>query len=385
MARVLQLVTELVVGGATLSMLDFAENMADEHEIVIAHGRLDDPANAAARRARGRFATYELPRLARPLVPREDIAAARAFAALCRRLRPDLIHTHSSKAGFIGRVGAGVTSAPLLHTIHGWGHTPLDSPQRRRLLINAERLAARRTTKLIAVSPEVRDEGLALRIGNPDRYAVIGEPVDMAPRAADFNAARAAARAQLKLPPDADVVGWVGRFSPQKDPQVLAEALTRLLDERHNAYAVLIGDGPDRELVAQRLREEIRARRVFMAGERPDVRQLYPAFDVLLHTTLWEGHPRVVREALAERVPVVTGRVSGTSVLATDARLGVQVKPGDVDAYVWAMEMILGPGGLRAPVAESALAPLRAVADEPYRSMRELYDSALAQTRGERG
>ncbi len=382
MARVLQLVTELVVGGASLSMLDLAEDLAGEHELIIAHGVLEDPDNAAARRAHARFPTYELPRLARPIDIRNDLAATRGFAALCRHLRPDVIHTHSSKAGLIGRLGAPRRTVRF-HTIHGWGHTPIDPPLTRHLLVNAERLAALRTTKLIAVSPEVRDEGLALRIGRPRQYAVIGEPVDMSARGHDFDAARAAARAALKLPPDADVIGWVGRLAAQKDPRTLADVLSRLLLERHNAYAVLVGDGPDRALVESLLRAEITERRVRMTGERDDVRELYAAFDVLLHTSRWEGHPRVVREALAERVPVVTARVAGTDVVSGDIRFGVEVEPGNVRAFVDALTTILDSAHRRAPIDDEALAPLRASADEPYRLTRELYDIALAQARRE--
>lgn len=379
MARVLQVVTELVVGGASLTMLDFAEDLAAEHEVVIAHGQLDDPANAAVRRARAHFASYELPRLGRPLEPRADLLATRAFAALCRRLRPDVIHTHSSKAGFIGRLGAPPASAIRLHTIHGWGHTPLDTRSRRGLLIAAERLAARRTTKLIAVSAEVRDQGLALRIGRPDQYAVIGAPVDMRPQGGrDFSAARERARAALRLPQDAEVVGWVGRFSAQKDPAALAAVLTTLLSGRHNAYAVLIGDGPQRAAVEHELAAQIADRRVLMTGLRADVRDLLAAFDVLVHTSRWEGHPRIVREALAERVPVVSAEVSGIGELATDSRLGALVPVGDTAAYAAALDAILDAPTRRAPIDECALAPLRANADEPYRLMRELYATALA-------
>lgn len=384
MARVLQVVTELVVGGASLSMLDLAEDLASEHELLIAHGVLEDPGNAAARRAHARFATYELPRLARPIDVGNDLAATRAFAALCRRLRPDVIHTHSSKAGLVGRLGASPGSVRF-HTIHGWGHTPIDPPLTRRLLVNAERLAALRTTKLIAVSPEVRDEGLALRIGRPRQYAVIGEPVDMRARSPDFGAARAAARAQLRLPPDADVIGWVGRFAPQKDPRTLADVLSRVLVERHNAYAVLVGDGPDRALVESLLRPEAAERRVRFTGERDDVRELYPAFDVLVHTSRWEGDPRVVREALAERVPVVTARVAGTDVVSSDSRFGVEVESGNVGVFVDALARILDSGYLRAPIDDTALASLRAGADESYRLTRELYEAALAQPRRQRG
>ena len=380
MARVLQVVTELVVGGASLTMLDFAEDLASEHELLIAHGRLDDPGNAAARRARERFPTYELPRLARPLQLQTDLLATRSFAALCRHLRPDVIHSHSSKAGFIARLGAPPGVLARFHTVHGWGHTPLDPASRRELLVGAERLAALRTTKLIAVSPEVRAEGLALRIGRQDQYAVIGAPVDMRPHAGyfDFDSARAEARSQLRLPQDAEVIGWVGRFSAQKDPDALVAVLSALLARRHNAYAVLIGDGPDRDAVQARLASEIAERRVLPLGVREDVRALYPAFDVLLHTSRWEGHPRVVREALAERVPVVTARAGGTSVVAGDPLLGAEVEPGDTVAYCTALEAILDEPSRRAPIDPLALAPLRATAAEPYRLMRELYASALA-------
>jgi glycosyltransferase involved in cell wall biosynthesis len=381
-ARVLQVVTELVVGGASLSMLDFAEDLAGEHELLIAHGVLNDPRNAAARRAQARFPSYELRRLARPIDVRNDLAAVRAFAALCRHVRPDVIHTHSSKAGFVGRLGSPRRTVRF-HTIHGWGHTPIDPPLTRHLLVNAERLAALRTTKLIAVSPEVREEGLALGIGRAGQYTVIGAPVDMRPHAADHERARAKARAELKLPEDADVVGWVGRFSPQKAPLALVAVLKELLGARHNAYAVLIGDGPLRSDVELKLHAEITERRIRLTGVRSDVRALYPAFDVLLHPSYWEGDPRVVREALAERVPVVTARVGGTGFISHDLRLGREVDPGDTDAYVAALGQILDVAGLRAPVDDAALAPLRASADEPYRLTRELYDTALAQARRE--
>jgi len=386
MARVLQLVTELVVGGATLTMLDFAEDLACEHELVIAHGRLDDPGNAAARRARARFPTYELPRLLRPLDARTDLLAARSFAALCRQLRPQVIHTHSSKAGFVGRLGALPVGGVRLHTIHGWGHTPVDPPRRRELLIGAERLAALCTTKLIAVSPEVRDEGLALGIGRPGQYAVIGSPVDMRPDGGhdDFESARAQARLRMRLPQDAEVIGWVGRFSAQKDPEALVAVLGELLTRRHNAYAVLVGDGLQRTLVQAQLSSEIAERRVRLLGVRDDVRALYPAFDVLLHTSRWEGHPRVVREALAERVPVVTARVGGTSLVSGDPLLGVEVAPGDVRAYCSALATILDSPQRRAPIDVHALSALRAGAGEPYRLMRELYAAALEHTREQR-
>ena len=296
-----------------------------------------------------------------------------------------MIHTHSSKAGFLGRIGAPPETPVLLHTIHGWGHTPLDGRLRRVALVNAERLAARRTTKLIAVSREVMEEGVALRIGRPAQYEVIGAPVDMRPRDPDFTAARAAARAALRIAPDAEVVGWVGRFSAQKDPRTLVDVVTRLLAARDHTQVVLIGDGPDRALVQRQLASEIAERRVRLTGARDDVRTLYPAFDVLLHTSLWEGQPaRRARGARRTR----SRRQRATSVarreLAGDPRLGAVVPVGDAHAFVGALSEILDSPTLRAPIDDTALAPLRAVAREPYRLMRELYRAALANAAGER-
>ncbi len=378
MARILQLVTELVVGGASLTMLDFAEDLANEHELHIAHGRLYERDNAAIRRARANFPTYEIPSLVRPLSGRDDASAVRAFNSLCRMLEPDLVHSHSSKAGIVGRVGVPTEVGARLHTVHGWGHTPLDDSRRRFALIAAERAAALRTTRLIAVSEEVRDEGLALGIGSRDLYAVIGAPVDMRRPQLDFEAARLRARERLRLPIDAEVIGWIGRFTAQKDLRTLAEVVRRVLLERHNSYVAMIGGGPERGLIEHVLHAEILERRVRLVGERDDVGELYRAFDLLIHTSRWEGHPRVVREALASAVPVVSARVSGTRELATDERLGALVEPGDVPAYVSALSRILDSPNRRAPIDEAALEPLRATADEPYQLMRELYRSVIA-------
>jgi len=226
---------------------------------------------------------------------------------------------------------------------------------------------------LIAVSEEVRDQGLALRIGRPEQYAVIGAPVDMRPTDHDHQRARAAARARLQLPPEGEVVGWVGRFGAQKDPETLVAVVAGLLAERRDAHAVLVGDGPLRARVERGLAAEISSRRVILTGASDAVRPLYPAFDVLVHTSRWEGHPRAVRESLAERVPVVSARVSGTAELASDSRLGSLVEPGDVSGFRRDLAAILDSPARRAPIDDAVLEPLRARADEPYRLMRELY------------
>jgi glycosyltransferase involved in cell wall biosynthesis len=187
----------------------------------------------------------------------------------------------------------------------------------------------------------------------------VPESVDFSPSDRDFTAARERARRALRLEPEAPVVGWVGRFMPQKDPEALAQAMTRLLTVDAGVQGVLIGDGPDRAQVESHLGRSGLSERVTFVGFRRDVRSLYPAFDVLLHTSKWEGQPRVVQEAIAERVPVVTARAPGTRDLMRTADVGVEVPPGDVDGLVAGVRAILHNESRRAPLAPDAV---RAVA-----------------------
>jgi glycosyltransferase involved in cell wall biosynthesis len=379
MARVIQLVTELVVGGASMSMLEMAEDLSVSHDVHIAHGLLDDPDNPVARRARSSLPTHELPALRRRLSPRNDVAACRSVAALCRRLAPEILHTHSSKAGIVGRLGVPSTIPIVLHTIHGWGHTPLDPAPRRRLMIAAERLAARRTTKLIAVSQDVRDEGIACGIGDSSQYEVIGAPVDLTRSSTAFAIERVDARRRLKIPQDVDVVGWVGRFGEQKDPRTLVEVIAAVLEARSQTTAVLIGDGPQRSFVERHLARYAADERVVMTGIREDVRSLYPAFDVLVHPTRWEGHPRVIQESIASGVPVVTARVNGTREILVHPSLGSAVEVGDTRAFTRELLGILEAQSRRAPIAWPNRELFLTATGDALGQLRSLYDQLLGQ------
>ncbi len=275
---------------------------------------------------------------------------------LYRSTRPDILHTHSSKAGIVGRFAARGMPFAVVHSVHGWGHTPADHMLKRTGFVVAERFAARHTDTLIAVSQDVRDEGIRLGIGDPKKYAVVPEYVDYAPVEADFQAARGRARRVLRLPAEAPVIGWVGRFMPQKDPATLATAAVRLLRDDARRHMTFIGDGPARAAVEQELGRAGISNRAHFVGFRDDVRTLYSAFDVLLHTSLWEGQPRVVQEAIAERVPVVAARVAGTRDLFGSGGVGFEVEPGDAAAFAAQADLVLRTPDLRAPLPADAIA-----------------------------
>jgi glycosyltransferase involved in cell wall biosynthesis len=354
--RIVQVITRLIVGGAQLSVLQLSSALQEEgFDVRIVIGPQEGPEGSLRRDAAEIAPVTVVPSLRRELHPVLDVAAVVALGRTLRRLEPALVHTHSSKAGVVGRLAASGQESAVVHTVHGWGHTPDDSFSRRAVLVGLERTVARSTDALVAVSRDVRDSGLALGIGRPSQYRVIPEFVDYEPRDPDFARARTNARWRLGVRDEDEIVGWVGRFADQKDPKTLASALGELLRRRPRTRAVLIGDGPRREQVLQSLQAAAVDDRVMFTGLRLDARELYAAFDVLVHPSLWEGQPRVIQEALAERVPVVASRVTGTSDLVLDGRTGFLVAVRDAAAIADRAEAVLDDPRLRAPLPDEEI------------------------------
>jgi len=381
--RVIQVITRLIVGGAQLSVLSLCEGLREDYELHIIAGPQTGAEGSLHDRAADVASLTVLDSLRREVSPRWDPVAVRSLRKLLRRLDGDIVHTHSSKAGIVGRFAASPLRARTVHTIHGWGHTPDDSPARRLAFITLERVAARRSDALIAVSADVRTEGLKLRIGSERQYTIIPPAVDLEPLDANFEQSRLRARQELGLDRDAEVVGWVGRFVDQKDPLTLAAALSTLLRSRPGARAVLIGDGPRRDEVRELLDHAGVAARVSCMGVVPEARRLMAGFDVLVHPSLWEGQPVVIQESLAERVPVVAARTSGVEELVKDGVGGYLVKPGSAEEMAAGVRAVLEHATLRAPLPIAVTAKLRAShgADVAVARHRKLYDGLLGRRR----
>lgn len=383
--RLVQVITRLIVGGAQLSVLGLCEALRDEYTITIICGPQSGPEGSLHRAAAELAPVHIVPALRRELHPRWDAVAVPAIRRALRGLAPDIVHTHSSKAGIIGRIAAGPLPSARVHTVHGWGHTPADPAWRRRVFIGLERAAGRRCEALIAVSDDNRREGLALGIGRPELYHVLPEVVDLAPTEPDFARARAAARAELGVSADAEVIGWIGRFVDQKDPDTLTSVLASVLRRRERTVAVLVGNGPRQAEVRARLDGAQLGARVRFVGIVSGARRVIPAFDVVVHPSRWEGQPRVIQEALAERVPVVASVASGVRELIRDGSTGYAVAPGAVAEMAERVEAVLETPALRAPLDSERLAYLRQMSGQEaaIEGHRRLYERLL--TEGRRG
>jgi glycosyltransferase involved in cell wall biosynthesis len=324
--------------------------------------------------------------LRRRLSPLRDVRAFWDLYRVFRRERPAIVHTHTSKAGVLGRVAAWMAGVPVVvHTPHGhvfYGHFGRGAS---RLFLRLERALARRTTRLIALTAAERDEHLQRGVGRPEQFAVVPSGVDLE----RFRAVAGVTDHRLPgldLPPDAVVVGSVGWLTPVKGHRYLVEALGRLKPSHPRLHGVIVGTGELLEelqalAVASGVGDAIR-----FAGLRHDVPECLAAMDVFVLPSLNEGMGRALVEAMAAGLPVVATRVGGVPALVQDRRNGLLVPPGDAAALAGALDELLRNPAWAKELGAAAGASIdaRFGAAQMVRMVDAIYEQALQEASGVR-
>jgi len=321
-----------------------------------------------------------LPWLRHPIAPLSDAAALVRLAAMLDGV--DLIHTHSSKAGIVGRAAARLAGTRgVVHTVHGWSFNDTQPRAVRRAYVELERQAARGTDRIVCVSESDRETGLRLGIGSEAQYRVIRSGIDRTGYVAPPGA-RERTRAALGYGSDDVVVGTIANFKPQKGPLdfVAAARLARATNPRLKFFAA--GDGELRPLAQERIEAGGLAGDVRLLGWREDVVELLAAMDVFVLTSLFEGLPRVVLQAMAASVPVVATDAGGTAEVVGRGA-GLLVPPGDPGAIAAAVVALARDPEARRRHAATALARLGAEFDiaAMLRAIEDQYDEVLGATR----
>ena len=274
--------------------------------------------------------TFFLPALIRSISPLKDISALIKLFRLCRKEKIDIIHTHSSKAGILGRWAARAARVPIItHTIHGWGFHPGQNSWKRRLFIFLEKVTAKITDTLIAVSRASIEAGIENRIGQRKKYALIRagiKPFLFQNVATDIGVMKK----ELGLREEGKIVGMVACFKPQKAPLDFITVASRVMKEKPDTQFLLIGDGELRPAVEKIIKELNLEKKVILTGWRKDIPQILKVIDVLALTSRWEGLPRVFPEAMASGLPIVANNVDGASEAIEEGMNGFLISVGDI-------------------------------------------------------
>jgi len=362
---IVHVIARLNVGGAALHVLQLAcEQQRRGHDVVVVAGTLavgEESMEYVADELG--VAVLKLPALQRELSPRADAAAIRALRGILRRRRPDVLHTHTAKAGATGRLAALLAGRArpraVVHTYHGHVLSGYFSPARERVFRLVERLLGRATGALVAVSEEVRNDLVRFRVAPAERIAVVPYGFDLPAWSEADDAARARVRTGLGIGDDAFVVGWAGRLTAIKRPLDLVRTLRALLDLGVDAQLVVVGDGEDRPAV-EALAGELRvADRCRLVGFQQGLREWYAAFDATLLTSANEGTPVVAIESLAAGCPVVATRAGGTSTVVLDGESGFLESIGDTDALAGRLAELARDGERRVALGRTGAADVR--------------------------
>jgi glycosyltransferase involved in cell wall biosynthesis len=275
-----------------------------------------------------------IPHLHREISPVRDLLATWRLARMMRVERPTILHTHTAKAGAVGRAAAllaGRSRPPIIvHTFHGHvlrGYFGRFWTGFFRLL---ERLLARITDVLVAVSPEVRDELVALGVAPASKFRVIRLGIELDNRISSDGTARAETRRVMGVADDRFLVGWIGRMTGVKRTDVLLKGFRALRDEGVDAVLCMVGDGPDRGAVEELAGELGIVRDCLFAGYQEEVGPFFAAFDVFVLPSGNEGTPVTAIEALAGGCPVVATRVGGVPDVVEDGVDGYLIEPAAV-------------------------------------------------------
>jgi len=296
------------------------------------------------------------PSLRAPIAPANDLRALTRLSTLLRRRQFDVVHTHCAKAGALGRLAAHRARVPrLVHTYHGFPFHEFQGAARRQGYIQIERRLGRITDVALCVGTGVAVEAVRRRLIAPERVRTIGVVADGADQAAarppPATARRRRARAELGLPADATVVGAVGRLTYQKAPDDFLAALRAL--GRPGVTGVWVGDGELAGQVAARA-ASLPGGQVLLAGQRSNVPDLLPAFDVFALPSRYEGLPTVVVEAMVCGIPVVATAVNAVGDVVIPGETGLLVPPGRPELLAEAVGFLLDTPAAAARMAATA-------------------------------
>jgi glycosyltransferase involved in cell wall biosynthesis len=330
--RVLQVITRLIVGGAQETVMYNAALLDQDrfHVEVLAGPQTGSEGSLIEEVCARDIQLTIMPDLIREITPKHDLLALLKLTRLMRQDEYTIVHTNSSKAGILGRLAARLAGVPIIvHTVHGWSFHEHMAPWKRRLFITLEQLTASFTNALIVVTERDIGKGLHAGIGRSNQYYLIRSAIPLD----EFNPLRVnrnAARDELGIPLDAPVLGNVGRFSAQKNPLDWIRVAALVAAEMPTCHFLLVGDGPLRSEVEQLITEKGLSDITILTGLRRDVANMLSAIDVFLLTSLWEGLPRVIPQAMAMQLPVVANRVDGSAEAIVSGKTGFLCTPGDL-------------------------------------------------------
>jgi glycosyltransferase involved in cell wall biosynthesis len=345
--KVLQIVTRLSISGTTsyvISLIRGLDQTQYQQELICG---LEGPGERSARpdiEAQGHIPIVIPQLIGNTSLNCSDALAFAQILRLIRRKRPTIVHTHHTKAGLLGRLGARLSGVPIvIHTFHGLILKDHYGAVKTRMLRATERCLGKLSDRLVVISEDNQKDLLSYGVAAAEKIELIplGFELD---RFISGNVQRGLLHRELDLEPAIKLIGIVGRIVPIKNHRLFLEAAARLFARQATAQAIVVGDGNLRPEVESYARQLGIANRVAFLGWRHDLPQVYADLDVVVISSNNEGTPLSAIEAMAAGRPVVATKVGGLPDVISDSKTGYLVSPGNPEELAFAIERVLQGG-----------------------------------------
>lgn len=354
--KVLQIITRLDAGGSATSVMELAARLDKErYTVFLAAGKTYDPDGTVRRFLDEEGIAYTfIADLVRPVAVWSDLKAFGRLYWMIRKGRYDIVHTHTSKAGILGRWAARLAGVPrIVHATHGHIFYGYFGKFLTGLFIFAERVTARITDKIIVLTRMEGDDHMRLKIASSDKLAVIPTGIDLSAFSAEPQRG-GQLRHQLGIPEGDIVFGCVARLDPIKGNRFLIDAMAQVLKKYPATTLVLVGDGSEREGLMHQCRALGIQDRVIFTGHQRDVARHLNLMDIFVLASINEGMGMVLLEAMACAKAVIATRTGGIPEIIEDGHNGILVPPGDAGALARAMMDLLAHPDKRTALAQNA-------------------------------
>ena len=348
--NLLYVITKLELGGAQKQLLSLISSLDKERFNIFLftsrQGLLMDEALAMSN-LKIKSSLF----LHRPINPFKDLFALLQMRSFIKANKIEIVHTHSSKAGILGRLAARLSGVKIiLHTVHGWSFHNYQPKLERYLFVLLERFCARFTDKLIVVSNFDKQTGLKNRIGSEEKYRLINYGINYA----DFTVNGQDVKKEFGINKDEQLIGTVSCFKPQKAVGDFIQAAALVAESLPRAKFILVGDGILRSKIARQVKKLNLQDKFIFAGWRNDVNKILSALDIFALSSLWEGLPIAALEALACGLAVVATNTGGIQEVIKEGKNGFLVSRRDSSGLSEKIIMLLRDENLRKAVGNNA-------------------------------
>ena len=327
--RVVHVITMLELGGAQINTIHTYENLdPDQFEAYLLSGG----GGILDRRVEGTENFHRIKSLIRPLRPWADTRAFLQLRKILKNLRPHIVHTHSSKAGILGRLAAKSVGVPvIIHTVHGFSFSPFQSLIKRIFYQTAEKLVSSLTTHFIFVSREDMEAAVNLRLVKNNHSLIrSGFPFD---QFVASNIQKRSIRLKYNLPEKSFICGIVAPFKPQKGLLHLINIAARVIKNRKNVLFVLVGDGEQRKSIEAELQRRTISANFRLPGFIEPIGPIMDTFDCALSTSLWEGLPQSLVQFRLKQIPVLASDIPGNREVIQNNKNGFLIPVEDHETF----------------------------------------------------